>query len=72
MARKSKKPTAYQVVCRWLEKVETGRIFKRADILQETSISIKAYEEMLRKHPELKARFDDMAVEGKKHIYRKS
>lgn len=72
MSRKVKRPSAYQLCCQWLDNVENGRIFKRADILKEAGISAKAFEEMLRKHPEIKRRLEGMAVEGKKHIYRKN
>ena len=71
LTRKTEKPTTVQLYSEYLNSKPSGFEFTRGDILRETGITNAAFSSMLRAHPEIKERLENMRIPGKMRIYRK-
>ena len=71
LIRKAKSPTTVQLYSEYLNSKSSGFEFTRGDILRDTGITNAAFNSMLRAHPEIKVRLEDMRVPGKLRIYQK-
>lgn len=71
LTRKTEKPTTVQLYSEYLNSKPSGFEFTRGDILRETGITNAAFSSMLRAHPEIKERLENMRIPEKMRVYRK-